>query len=87
VFDTDKYLELTEDEAIEVWETKGIPMGICNYCLKFFPMAHLSSLVEQRHITFQDEICVKCFEEKKEAGGYTKEQLKLWGGEEKCLKE
>jgi hypothetical protein len=77
MIDTDKYLELTEDEALEVWETKGIPMGRCDYCLKFFPMTHFKN----PHITFLDEICVKCFEEKKEAGGYTKEQLKIWGEE------
>ena len=57
-------------------------MGRCDYCLDFFPMTHFNSLNAQKHITFQDEICVKCFEEKKEAGGYTKEQLKLWGEEE-----
>jgi hypothetical protein len=82
MIDTDKYLGLTHGEALEVWEKKDIPMGRCDYCLKFFPMAHFSSLVAQRHIMFQDEICVKCFEEKKKKGGYTKEQLKLWGEEE-----
>ena len=82
MIDTDEYIELTEDEAVEVWETKGIPMGRCDYCLKFFPMAHLSSLVAQRHITFQDEICVKCFKVKTRTGGYTKEQLRIWGEEE-----
>ena len=82
MIDTDKYLGITEDEALKVWKTKGIPMGRCDFCLEFFPMTHFNELRAQRHIMFQDEICVKCFEEKKEAGGYTKEQLKLWGEEE-----
>ena len=53
-------------------------MGRCDYCLDFFPMTHFKN----PHITFLDEICVKCFEENKEAGDYSKEQLKLWGEEE-----
>jgi len=82
MIDTSKYEGLTHDEALKVWETKGIPMGRCDYCLGFFPMTHFNSLNAQKHITFQDEICVKCFEEKKRTGGYTKEQLKIWGEEE-----
>ena len=73
-----EHLGLTHDEALEVWETKGKPMGRCDYCLDFFPMTHFKN----PHITFLDEICVKCFEENKEAGDYSKEQLKLWGEEE-----
>jgi|TARA_R100001463_G_scaffold132237_1_gene192765 hypothetical protein len=80
--DTNKHKGITQDEALKVWETKGIPMGKCDYCLNFFPMTHLNELRAQRHIMFQDEICVKCFEEKKRTGGYTKEQLKLWGEQE-----
>ena len=82
MIDTDKYEGLTHDEALEVWEKKNIPMGRCDYCLDFFPMTHFNSLNAQKHIMFQDEICVKCFEKKKKKGGYTKEQLKLWGEEE-----
>ena len=76
----EQYFNLTHDEALEVWNTKRIPMGRCDYCLDFFPMAHFSELEAQRHITFQDEICVECYEEKKSRGGYGAEGFGVIAG-------